>query len=196
MHKPLSFFILFALFAVPQFFISTNARALSLPAAPSAGVATASTSPSLFLSQEESDRPAFLVIPSLGQANPIVPVGINSKNEMDVPSGTTNNVGWYKFGTLPGDIGSAVLDAHVFAAFSKLKDVSVGADVYVVMESGRLVHFVIEEATTYRLEDLSPETLFFQNDAARLHLITCAGSLKSDGSTYSHRLVLFAKLVP
>ena len=34
--------------------------------------------------------------------------------------GTTSQVGWYKYGTLPGAIGNAVLDAHVFAAFANI----------------------------------------------------------------------------
>ena len=141
------------------------------------------------------DYPVRVIIPVIHLNDPIIPVGTNSKNEMDVPSGTSANVGWFKYGPVPGQIGSAVLDAHVFAAFKNLKNVPVGADIYVQMASGVTRHFVVAQTTTYKLADLTSQMLFGQNDAARLNLITCAGKLTPDRSTYDHRLVLFAKLV-
>jgi LPXTG-site transpeptidase (sortase) family protein len=139
--------------------------------------------------------PVLLSIPSLNMQNQIVGVGTNSLGQMDVPSGSTSNVGWYKYGTVPGQVGSAVLDAHVFAAFSKLKNISVGSLLYVKNASGQTLTFRVEEVETYPLADVPPDKLFNRTDKARLNLITCAGKLTADHSTYDHRLVAYAVLV-
>ena len=137
--------------------------------------------------------PTSVAIPSVGLKAPVVAVGVNSKGEMDVPDGQTNEVGWYGGGTVPGNIGSAVLDAHVFAAFSKLNKVKVGSDIYVT-EGTHTLHFVVSQVQTYALSALSPQTLFARADARRLNLITCAGTYVPSIGTYDHRLVVYATL--
>ena len=139
--------------------------------------------------------PSRLVIPSIGMNAVIEGVGINAKGEMAVPSGTTKLVGWYKDGVVPGQAGSAVMDAHVFAAFSKLKYLKPGADVYVITANGSVLHFVVTLAQTFSLSALSPQQLFRPTASADLNLITCAGSLTPDHSTYDHRLVVYTTLV-
>lgn len=138
--------------------------------------------------------PLRVRIPAIRLNNPVIPVGVNAKGEMDVPDGTTNNVGWYKGGTLPGAMGSAVLDAHVYAAFGRLDEVSVGDDIYVQTAEGEL-HFKVEETRVYKLADVPATRLFNRADDRRLNLITCAGTLVADRSTYTHRLVVYATLV-
>jgi len=142
----------------------------------------------------EDMMPARVIIPSIGLDAPIQNMGLNKKGELDVPSGKTNNVGWWAKGTLPGEVGSAVFDAHVFAAFSALKYLEPGADIYVVARDGEITHFVAQEATTYALSKVPATKLFAQNDQPRLNLITCAGSLTKDRSTYTHRLIVYATL--
>jgi sortase (surface protein transpeptidase) len=124
----------------------------------------------------------------------VVPMGITEDGALDVPSGTTRNVGWYATGTIPGGKGSAVMDAHVFAAFSALHKLSVGSDIYVVDQNGTKLHFVVSEMRIYALKDVPLQKLFNRSDTARLNLITCAGKLLPDRSTYDHRLVVYATL--
>jgi sortase A len=138
--------------------------------------------------------PAELVIPSIGLAAPIQGVGTTSNGEMGVPNGTTNKVGWYEYGTVPGNIGSAVIDAHVFAAFANLKYLKPGSDIYVITQEGSILHFVTSRAQTYRNANVPLETLFNQSDGRYLNLITCAGRLTPDHSTYNSRLVVYAQL--
>ena len=138
--------------------------------------------------------PARLLIPSIKLDTPIVNVGQNNKGEMDVPSGRTNNVGWYADGTIPGDIGSAVLDAHVFAAFHRLHKLKEGADVYVISDDGSKLHFQVSYRRVYPLSDVPLDKLFQAKDAKRLNLITCAGSLTKNRSTYDHRLIVYTTL--
>lgn len=140
-------------------------------------------------------NPSWILIPEIGLQSPVIGVGVNKKGEMDVPDGNTNDVGWYQHGTKPGEMGSAVLDAHVYAAFSELKDLSIGSDVYVVTETGEHLHFKVTERQVYPLAKMSADDLFNRNDAKRINLITCAGKFRYALNTYDHRLVVSAVLV-
>lgn len=142
-----------------------------------------------------SELPARLRIPSIGLNSPVIEVGVIPNGEMDVPSGKTNNVGWFKYGTRPGDRGSAVMDAHVYAAFSKLKDVKIGDIVKVETESGRTLTYRITDARTYRKEAVPMDYIFTRSDGSFLNFITCAGTFIKSEDTYSHRLVVYAELI-
>lgn len=141
-----------------------------------------------------ASKPVRLIIPSIGLDIPVSGVGINDKGEMDVPDASSGVVGWYKFGTIPGNVGSAVIDAHVYAAFAELRYVKVGNSIFVENERGDRLEFVVEASTVYKLGELTPAMLFSRRDARRLNLITCAGEPTADGSTYTHRLVVYTKL--
>ena len=142
----------------------------------------------------EPGLPVRVIIPAINLDSKILSLGKEKNGEMSVPSGKSNDVGWYKYGTVPGNMGSAVLDAHVFAAFANLDKLKAGDNIFVVTDKGEKLRFVVGEAKTYKLNALSPNTLFHQSDAKRLNLITCAGSLTKDKSTYTHRRVVFAVL--
>lgn len=143
----------------------------------------------------DGNKPARLIVPSIGLDVPIEYVGINEKGEMAVPDGKTNNVGWYQYGTIPGETGSAVLAAHVYAAFSKLDRVTPGNDIYIQTKNGSRLHFRAADVTTYLLENVSGDALFNQNDAKRLNLITCSGNYVPERETYDNRLIVRAVLV-
>ena len=144
---------------------------------------------------EDNNIPVRVIIPSIKLDTSIVSVGLNAKGEMDVPSGKTKNVGWYEDGTVPGELGSAVLDAHVFAAFARLRELKEGADVYVVENNGNKLHFKVTFRKVYPLADVPLKRLFLTKDAKMLNLITCAGSLTRNRSTYDHRLIVYTTLV-
>ena len=141
-----------------------------------------------------SHYPIKLTIPAIQLNSRIISVGVNAKGEMDVPSGKTNNVGWYERGVVPGQTGTAVMDAHVFAAFANLHSLAVGDDVYVDVADGSRLHFVVRAVKTHLLSELTPAMLFQQTDGRHLNLITCAGSLTLDRSTYDRRLIVYTEL--
>src|SRR5581483_3191518 len=74
--------------------------------------------------------PSRLAIPSIRLAALIEPVGTDADGSMSVPI-APNAVGWYASGTVPGEWGTAVLDAHVYLAFRNLKNVKKGSNIYV-----------------------------------------------------------------
>ena len=185
----------------PPYTPNTSAATSTL-AAPNMAVATSAQPVLQFPSTPEhmprsrADRvPVAVAIPSVELNSPIQNMGVLPNGELDVPSGKTNNVGWYAAGTVPGDVGSAVFDAHVFAAFNRLDEVEAGEEILVKSADGEVQRFRVETAEVFKLKDLSPQYLFSRKDTKRLTLITCAGQLTADHSTYTHRLVVSAVLV-
>ncbi len=136
--------------------------------------------------------PKRLIIPAISLNVPIIPVGVNARGEMDVPDGTTDNVGWYKNGPVPGATGSAVLDAHVYAAFKNLQGVKVGNVIDVVDRNGANFHFIVNGWRTYPLARVPLDYLFGRYDGRYLNLITCAGNFDPTINTYDHRLIIYA----
>ena len=141
-----------------------------------------------------SETPLYIYIPSIDLLTKVQGVGIDKKGNMDVPSGKTKNVGWYKYGTTPGKPGTAVLDAHNTAAFKNLDSLKTGEDIFIYTSGGEWLQFTVTKAKTYAIEKLSPSTLFASTKTKQINLITCAGKLFGNGEA-SHRLIVSAKLV-
>lgn len=143
--------------------------------------------------------PTRLLIPALGINAKIEAVGINLKGNMAAPSNFAD-VGWYRYGPVPGQIGSANLAGHVDnglalpGVFKPLDQIKTGDQIFIETKNGSQLRFVVAEIRTYPYQDVPLDLLFNQNDAVRLNLITCAGKLLTKDRTYDQRLVVFAKL--
>lgn len=149
-----------------------------------------------------TEPPVRLVIPALNLDVRVQQAGLVAGNRMAAPT-NFSDVAWYKYGTVPGAVGSAVIAGHldnglglngVFKNLSKLK---VGDEIDVLTASST-VRFVVERVETYRFDQV-PSSIFTAADAARLNLITCAGAwIKTPrlGWTVDHRLVVYAVKQP
>ncbi|TSC62778.1 MAG: peptidase C60 sortase A and B [Parcubacteria group bacterium Athens0416_74] len=148
-----------------------------------------------------TSQPARLTVPSLEIDADIQYVGVTKDGNMGVPS-NFSDVGWYKYGTIPGRYGSAVIDGHVDNAiglagvFKKLDSIQVGESVYVQTKGGEKLRFIVTEVVTYGYKDVPVETLFNRKDARRLNLITCGGSWIQTEKTYDERTVVYTVLAP
>lgn len=154
----------------------------------------AEQAPHIARAAELGITPVRIAVPSLGLDVPIIDVGLNAKGQMDVPDGRTLAVGWYSAGTKPGAVGSAVLAAHVYAAFKRLRNIKPGAEIIVYGSNGEVRTFVAAEKKTYALADVPAETLFHRQDGAWINLITCAGAWSRALNTYEKRLIVYAQL--
>lgn len=174
-----------------------HAASVPTPLAPDAGATTTAIGEAHFEERlpDPADRPARLIMPSIMLDTSIIEVGVTSSGEMDVPDGKTKNVGWYRHGTIPGDRGSAVMDAHVYAAFDNLRHVKIGDDIYVVNMRGEKLHFRVTDSRVYALDEIPLEHIFAKSDGRYLNFITCARKFVSSLNTYSHRLVVYTELV-
>ena len=147
------------------------------------------------------DHPAGLRIPALGIDAHVQEVGVNTLGNMAAPNNFTD-VGWYKYGTPPGFVGSAVITGHVDNAlalpgvFKHLDELKIGDDMYIEKKDGTELHFKVTEIQKYPYTSVPLSTLFSRRDLPRLNLITCGGTWVPGERSYDERLVVYTELVP
>lgn len=113
-----------------------------------------------------------------------------------VPSSPAT-VGWYKYGAIPGEAGSAVIAGHVVgskgepAVFVNIKKLQPGDKLLVVDSKQQTASFVIRKILTYKQEEQHAE-VFDSGPGTHLNIITCAGEWDSTHHHYLERLVVFA----
>ncbi len=140
-----------------------------------------------------------LTIPILDIDAKIQDVGITNKGNMSTPNNFFD-VGLYKYGPLPGETGSAVIAGHVNngfgfnAVFGNLENIQTGDDIYVEIEKGTKIHFVVTSTSIYDY-NASASEVFEQSDNSYLKLITCTGNWISELRTHDKRLVVNATKV-
>ncbi len=145
---------------------------------------------------ENAVYPEELRIPAIDLKAKVVEVGITKKGNMAAPR-SFSDVGWYKYGTLPGSLGSAVIAGHVDnglalpGVFKNLDELKKGDDVYVVTGEGEEIHFRVTESKVYAY-DASTEKIFNQKDGTYLRLITCTGGWLPQYRTHDQRIVVSA----
>lgn len=167
----------------------------------SAGASTITDKPAPKPAPSTSTLPLRLSIPSIGVSAGVQYVGVKSDGSMANPSNFTD-VGWYKSGTVPGAIGSAVMAGHVDNAlalagvFKHLGNVKPGDDVYVTRKDGVKLHFVVDSLEYYDYRNAPNRQIFTSSDGkAHLNLVTCAGTWVSSQHSYTQRLVVYTTLV-
>lgn len=172
------------------------------PAATSSAVAGIITSkPKPAATATPSSYPVRLVVPDANVNAGVQYVGVKSNGAMANPSNFTD-VGWYKNGTIPGQIGSAVMAGHVDNAlalsgvFKHLEDLKPGDDVYVTRKDGAKLHFRVDSVEYYNYKQAPNMRIFTSSDGkAHLNLITCAGTWLKSEKSYDQRLVVYTTLV-
>ncbi len=148
---------------------------------------------------DDLSAPVRLRIPRLGIKAAVQYVGVNEKGNMAAPTNFAD-VGWYKYGPLPGQSGAAVIDGHVNnglglpGVFERLNELAVGDEVVVETKDGRGINFSVKEKKIYPYGEVPLELVFDKAGAAKLNLITCVGDFLSRDRTYDQRLVVFTEL--
>ena len=144
--------------------------------------------------EENFSRPAKLIIPKLAIDADVLPMGLTEEGDMESPL-TNQDTGWYKYGSRPGNEGSAVIDGHFGlngeAVFGKLSQLVPGDVISIVDDRGDKVSFSVREIKEYDRES-DAEEIFNRQDGAHLNLITCNGEWEAKQATYSKRLIVFS----
>jgi LPXTG-site transpeptidase (sortase) family protein len=146
---------------------------------------------------EEDRVPMALRIPSIGVDAPIVATGVDPSGQMAIPD-NVQDVAWYKFGSIPGDAGSAVLAAHVDLAgqgkgvFFDLHELEQGDLVQIGFSDGTVGWFVVRARTTYRKQELPLDTVFARSGTPVLTLVTCGGAFSHSTHRYDSNVVAYA----
>ena len=144
--------------------------------------------------------PSTIHIPVISVEASIVPVGVNERGEMASPE-SADEVGWWRFGAKPGEIGKAVLAGHLdsltgAAIFYKLDRLEPGDTIFIQSDDGAEERrFVVRGTALYRLDAAPVDAIFGESSQRELILITCGGAYDASSLSYVHRRVIFAVAV-
>jgi LPXTG-site transpeptidase (sortase) family protein len=159
------------------------------------------SSPKVLIKKDQENisfSPVRLIIPVINISANIQSLGTNSKGEMEVPSNITD-VGLFKFGVTPGQVGSAVIAGHfngennqqgIFANLDKLK---AGDKLYIEDKTGKSITFIVQKKELYNSG--YADNVFNQSDSAHLNLVTCDGLWDEAKKSYTKRLVIFTDII-
>lgn len=162
------------------------------------------TTPSSIPAPLPGEYPARLAIPSLNIDAAVQHLGLVAGNRMQAPAGFAD-AGWFKYGTVPGEPGTAVMYGHydnglgLPGVFKHLSDIQIGDLVIATTKDGEKRTFRVVSKQTYPYQAV-PQSVLGEtsDDAPRISLITCAGKgIRDDsiGFTYDERLVVMTELV-
>jgi len=144
--------------------------------------------------------PKRLIIPAIKINAKFQYVGVTYAGNMATPN-NFSDVGWYKYGPMPGQDGSAVVAGHVNdglalpAVFWNLNKLKTGDDIYIERVNGTKIHFVVTGQAVYDYNSPTTE-IFSGSNHPLLKLITCTGTWISAINTHNERLVVTAEEVP
>ena len=151
---------------------------------------------SLFETGPTGPQPVSIAIENIDVTDAeIIPVGVNQDDlSFEVPP--ADQVGWYEYGSAPGEAGSAVLAAHIAyngedGVFRYLENVEIGAVVVVGFDDGTSMRYQIEDVAEYDKEAL-PDSLWSRDGREQLALITCGGAFNYAEDSYESNTVAIA----
>lgn len=139
----------------------------------------------------------YLVVPKLFINAPVDPVGVTENGDMASPN-SLQRIAWYKDGTKPGALGSAVFAGHyggpqeigIFRSIDKLNE---GDVIEVRSKNNQDLKYKVYKKAIYQLNDVPLQDLFNKKDGSYINLITCVGNWDQKTSTYDQRLIVYAK---
>lgn len=139
--------------------------------------------------------PVRLEIPKIGVSAPVELVGLTADGAMAVPQ-HWNDVGWYKYGPLPGAPGNAAIAGHLDsttapAVFWRLSTLRPGDVVKVAFSNGQTIEFKVTETVAYPYDNAPLTKIFGPAKTANLNLITCGGRWDPYTKNYSNRIVVY-----
>lgn len=140
--------------------------------------------------------PVHLSIPAIGVESDLIGLGLGDDGWIQSPA-DYNAVGWYEKGVLPGEVGPAVIAAHVDsptgpAVFFDLPKLSPGDTVSVRRSDGTTADFVVTRLETVEKETFPTASVYAPVPTPELRLVTCAGAWDPATGHYVDNLVVTA----
>jgi sortase (surface protein transpeptidase) len=144
-------------------------------------------------------RPVRIRIPSIEVDSALVDLGLQADGTLQVPTDGTA-AGWFTGSPAPGQIGPAVIAAHVDwdhrpGVFFRLRDLGRGDEVDVDRQDGTTARFEVLEVEQYPKDAFPTERVYGDIDHAGLRLITCGGEFDRAARSYRDNVVVYAGLV-
>lgn len=144
--------------------------------------------------------PIKIIIPKLKINKDIEYVGINKDGQLD-SSKDPSGIAWFKDGTLPGEIGSAVIDGHsgwkhdIQAIFDNLSSLKKGDKIFILNDKDETIEFIVRKIKVLDREDNTFPIFNSDDGISHLNLITCGGIWDNLKKEYTKRIVIFSDKV-
>jgi LPXTG-site transpeptidase (sortase) family protein len=174
-----------------------------LGAGPASGEGLAATTASASLTSGQhplarGPAPTRLRIPAIGVNSPMMPLGLSYDGSLQVPPDRFTS-GWFTGGPRPGQLGPAVIAAHVhwngqWGAFQHLADLNYGDKIKVDRRDGSTVVFSVTRVSRFKKTQFPTSLVYGNIDHVGLRLITCDG-FSATQHAYLDNVVVFAMLV-
>ncbi len=183
---------------------------------PAVSTAPAATAPSVGPSQRPTPSAAARAdrgpqpLPAAGQvtvtsvvihsidvrATKLEQLALDSDGALAAPQ-DPDRAGWYSGGTVPGQVGPAVIAGHVDsktgpAVFYDLSDVDPGDKVEVTLSDRSTTTFVVDRVLDTPKKGFPTDEVFGPTPDAQLRLITCGGPYDRTVGSYVDNTVVFA----
>jgi sortase (surface protein transpeptidase) len=197
-HKALIFAAFFAIGGLggSSYFGYKLVHSQSVPApVNSISVVPQSTTISMSASQ-----PVRLVIPKIGVDAPSINLNLKADGTLETPNSPTN-VGWYRNSPTPGEMGPAIMTAHVDyinygpAVFWNLGKLTPGDTFEVMRVDGTTVKFKVDSVKQFTQNNFPTNEVYGNTSYASIRLITCSGSWNAQTHHYSDNTVVFGSLI-
>lgn len=149
----------------------------------------------------ERSAPTRLIVPKINLDTTFVPpLGLNPDQTVSVPD-SYEEVGWYKHGATPGEIGASVILGHVDsyegpAVFFSLGQLDKGDEVHVERADGTTATFVVTDMERVSQDNFPTQKVYGKVNHAGLRLVTCTGIYDRGKLRYTHNLIVYAELKP
>ncbi len=139
--------------------------------------------------------PIRIEIPSIEVDATVVAVGLKADGALDVPD--FGLAGWYEPGPRPGEVGPAVIVAHVDTrsgpdVFARLAELQAGDSIVVHAGDGTARTFAAEQSEQTPKDELPADRIWGDTDRPVLRLITCGGSFDSSTGHYRDNVIVYA----
>lgn len=173
--------------------LSGCATAAPAPA-PEVVAAPAATGPVL-----AESTPTRIRIPALEVESPVIDLGLKPDGTMEVPADGAV-AGWFTGAPTPGELGPAVIAAHVDwkgarGIFYDLRAMRPGDEVQVQREDGSTALFQVRAVEQFAKNRFPTEAVYGDIRHAGLRLVTCGGQFDRGARSYVDNIVVFAELV-
>jgi LPXTG-site transpeptidase (sortase) family protein len=146
----------------------------------------------------KGSAPITLAIPAIDVVSEVVPVGVDSDQQVVIPE-DISQVGWYRFGATPGTgVGSSVIVGHRdgrnygIGAFYDLGRLAIGDPISVTNEAGVQVSYQVTGVESINKSKLPFRELFRETGEETLTLISCIGYFEP-GVGYEANIIVSAK---
>ena len=144
--------------------------------------------------------PTRVRIPAIGVNAPLTALSLGSDGKLAAPpDGDRNLAGWYRAGTSPGSIGTAIIAGHVDthqgpAVFYGLGALKKGNTIEVDRADHVDAVFTIDAVEAYAATDFPDRKVYAPANRPELRLITCGAGFDKKRQQYLGNVVVFAHM--